>query len=66
MIMGHLPHSQGAVTFSVDWLKLRGQVGFINRDFRLCLAVKKKIVVYKWEKNEFSIKVRTREISKHS
>ena len=63
MIMGHLPRSRGASGFAVDWLKLRGQVGFINRDLRLCLAFKKKITVYKLEKNKFIIKVRPRETS---
>ena len=50
MIMGHLPRSRGASGFAVDWLTLR-------KDLRLSVASKKKIVVFKWEKNTFTIKV---------
>ncbi len=56
MIIGHLPRSRGASSFAVDWQKLRGQVGF-NRDLRICLAIKKKLLLYRWEKNRFNIKV---------
>ena len=37
-------------------------MGFLNRDLILCLAAKKKMVVYKWEKNKFIVKVRPREL----
>ena len=62
MIIGHLPRSRGASSFAVDWQKLRGQVGF-NRDLRLCLAVKKKLLLYHWEKNKLAIKVRVQDMA---
>ena len=37
-------------------------MGFLNRDLRLCLAAKKKMMVYKRENNKFIVKVRPREL----
>jgi hypothetical protein len=44
--------SRGASYFSVDWQKLRGQLGF-GRELRLCVATKKRLQLYEWKKSTF-------------
>ena len=58
LIMGHVVRSRGATGLSVDFQKLRGQIGF-GRSLRLCVATKKKLQLYEWRKSTFCpIKVR--------
>lgn len=63
-IIGYLQKSRGASCFAVDWQKLRGDIGY-GRELRVCVAVKKKLQIYQFRRENFElVKVKRRRVVK--
>ena len=62
MILGHLTRSRGASYFAVDWQKLRAHGVGYGRGLRICVATRKKLIVYEYRRSVFiAAKVSTSE-----
>jgi len=62
MILGHLTRGKGASYFAVDWQKLRAHGVGYGRGLRICVATRKKLVVYEYRRSVFiAAKVSTSE-----
>ena len=53
MILGHLSRSRGASYFAVDWQKLRAHGVGYGRGLRICIATRKKLIVYEYRRSVF-------------
>ena len=59
-LLGHLSRSKGASYFAVDWQKLRAHGVGYGKGLRICVATKKRLQLYDFQRGVFVAgKVRT-------